>query len=146
MGSKRPRRKKIDPEIHANMAVMDIMSIFEHISEGKLDPKDLVQAIESSDRAGLAFFTTEYLAGFLGKTARKCKGKNSNELGMTLRKQRLKLKKTLRNMEGVIGVPNAHLSQIETGIICQPNLTTLKKLAKGYHLPFKKLCDLAGMD
>ena len=147
MAARRTRRKKIDPEIHANMAVTDIMSVFEHISAGKLEPRDLVEAIESSDKAGLAFFTTEYVAGFLSKTARKCKGKNSNALGEALRQQRIKkLKKTLRDMEGIVGIPNAHLSQIETGNISSPNVTTLKKLAKGYRIAFKKVCELAGMD
>lgn len=51
---------------------------------------------------------------------------------------------SLRDAERKTGVPNAHISRIETGKIRQPEITTLMALAEGYGLPLGELAEAAG--
>jgi len=54
------------------------------------------------------------------------------------------LKWTLREAESRTGIRNAHLSQIETGVISRPDPGILWKLSDVYGLDFGKLMKLAG--
>ena len=51
---------------------------------------------------------------------------------------------TLRQAERHSGVPNAHISQIETGAIKRPEAATLIRLADAYDLPPAGLMAMAG--
>jgi transcriptional regulator with XRE-family HTH domain len=53
---------------------------------------------------------------------------------------------SLREAEKRTGVPNAHLSQLETGTIRRPGLETLLPLAAAYGIPVDELAALAGHD
>jgi transcriptional regulator with XRE-family HTH domain len=53
---------------------------------------------------------------------------------------------SLRDAERHTGVPNAHISQIESGMIKRPGLAVLGKLAKGYVLPLRDLLETAGYE
>ena len=58
-----------------------------------------------------------------------------------LAKARKSLGWSLRDAARVSGVPNAHISQIETGAITQPGFPLLVKLAKAYGIPLRRLTD-----
>ncbi len=66
------------------------------------------------------------------------------ELGDLLRQLRKAKKWTLRDVEKMIGVPNAHLSQVETGKIEQPSEGLLWDLADIYDYDFNSLSRAAG--
>ena len=51
---------------------------------------------------------------------------------------------SLRDAERATGVPNAHLSQIETGKIERPAVAVLARLASAYGLPVAELAEAAG--
>ena len=51
---------------------------------------------------------------------------------------------SLRDAERATGVPNAHLSQLETGKIGHPGIGVLVKLAKAYGIPVRRLTEAAG--
>lgn len=51
---------------------------------------------------------------------------------------------SLRDAERATGIPNAHLSQLETGTIRQPGIAVLAKLAKGYGIHMRRLAESAG--
>lgn len=65
-------------------------------------------------------------------------------LGPALAAARLRRGWTLRDVERETGLPNAHISQLETGAIKAPGITVLVKLAKAYGLPLRPLLELAG--
>ena len=51
---------------------------------------------------------------------------------------------TLREAARRSGVPNAHISQIETGTIRSPGTAVLVRLAAAYDIPLTELLTLAG--
>ena len=51
---------------------------------------------------------------------------------------------SLREAERRSGVPNAHISQIETGAIRVPGVPVLIRLAAAYEIPLSELLALAG--
>jgi len=51
---------------------------------------------------------------------------------------------SLRDAERETGIPNAHISQIETGKIRQPHAMTLGHLAAGYGASFQELLEAGG--
>ena len=59
--------------------------------------------------------------------------------GVRLRQERERLGWSLREAERRTGVPNAHISQIETGAIKSPELATLAPLAAAYRLSLDEL-------
>jgi transcriptional regulator with XRE-family HTH domain len=61
------------------------------------------------------------------------------EVGTVLAAARKERDWSLREVERRSGVPNAHISQIETGAIRSPELATLQPLAKAYGI---QLADL----
>jgi transcriptional regulator with XRE-family HTH domain len=66
------------------------------------------------------------------------------ELATTLTQARKRLGWSLRTAERASGVPNAHISQIETGAIAQPGFTVIAKLAKAYGLEELTRCPTCG--
>jgi len=68
-----------------------------------------------------------------------------SELGDLLAERRKKLGLTLRQVEERTGIPNAHLSQIEKGVIEKPAAHILWELAREYDLPYPKLMRLSGL-
>lgn len=67
-------------------------------------------------------------------------------LGTILRRARQRRDYTLRDVEKRIGIPNAHLSQIERGQIKRPDQRIVWKLAQLYDLNFGLLATWAGPD
>jgi HTH-type transcriptional regulator, competence development regulator len=65
--------------------------------------------------------------------------------GPELRDARQSLGWSLRDAERVSGVPNAHISQIETGKIRRPGLPVLAKLAAAYGRPVDR-CPTCGQE
>ena len=51
---------------------------------------------------------------------------------------------TLRKAERQSGVPNAHISQLETGTIRHPGVSVLIRLSAAYDIPLPELLALAG--
>ena len=66
------------------------------------------------------------------------------DLGPRLKAARKDRKWTLREAERHSGVPNAHISQVETGAIRNPGLSVLIRLGAAYSLPLTELLALAG--
>jgi transcriptional regulator with XRE-family HTH domain len=66
-------------------------------------------------------------------------------LGEVLAAAREKKGFTLREVEKITGINNAHLSQIEKGTISRPAPAILWELSKAYDLDFSKLMQLAGL-
>jgi len=66
------------------------------------------------------------------------------DLGPHLKAVRKERKWTLREAERRSGVPNAHISQLETGAIRSPGLAVLIRLGAAYDLPLTELLALAG--
>lgn len=77
-------------------------------------------------------------------TAGKAPGESDPVLGDVLRHARLHHRLTLRQVERQIGIPNAHLSQIERGVIRQPNPSVLMGLAELYELNYTLIAEWAG--
>jgi transcriptional regulator with XRE-family HTH domain len=65
-------------------------------------------------------------------------------LGEVLRQARLDCEWTLREVEARSGIRNAHLSQIESGVIERPDVALLWTLAGLYNLDFGTLMRLSG--
>lgn len=65
-------------------------------------------------------------------------------LGDALQKERKERDWTLRRVEQETGIHNAHLSQIEKGVITRPAPNILFTLASLYDLPYEQLLQLAG--
>jgi transcriptional regulator with XRE-family HTH domain len=68
----------------------------------------------------------------------------SNKLGEYLKNLRAQKKKSLRQVENETKISNAHLSQIEKGVIEKPAIDLLEKLATYYHVELSYLKILAG--
>lgn len=66
-------------------------------------------------------------------------------LGIRLKAARNEHGWTLRKAADRSGVPNAHISQIETGAIKQPGMTVLGRLAVAYGIPLAELLALSGL-
>ncbi len=72
----------------------------------------------------------------------------SNELktlGENLKKARQMSKFSLREVEELIGISNAYLSQLENDKIKKPSANILHKLASLYELDFELLLEVAGI-
>ena len=65
-------------------------------------------------------------------------------LGAILKAGRLKRGWSLREAEKQTGIPNAHLSQIETGAIQQPSVLLVNQLAFAYAVPLPDLMEAGG--
>ena len=65
-------------------------------------------------------------------------------LGPHLKAARKQRGWTLREAERRSGVPNAHISQVETGTIKQPGTGLLIRLASAYEIPLPEVLALAG--
>ena len=65
-------------------------------------------------------------------------------LGESIREARKARRMTLRDLEAVVGVSNAHLSQLETGAITQPSMALLFAIAEALELDYGELLALAG--
>ena len=65
-------------------------------------------------------------------------------LGDILRSARNHQRMSLRQVEQRIGVPNAHLSQIERGTIRRPDVMILMELAELYGLDYRLVAEWAG--
>lgn len=65
-------------------------------------------------------------------------------LGSTLHRARKHQGCSLRRVEAATGIPNAHLSQIESGKIGRPGPELIWKLAEFYRLDFALLARMAG--
>lgn len=66
------------------------------------------------------------------------------DLGPRLKAARKGRGWTLREAERRSGVPNAHISQVETGAIRHPGLGVLTRLAVAYEVPLHELVAVAG--
>ena len=80
--------------------------------------------------------TTDRKAGGLDMTA--------TDVGTRLAAARKERHWSLRAAERRSGVPNAHISQIETGAIAHPGVPVLIRLATAYEIPLAGLLALAG--
>jgi transcriptional regulator with XRE-family HTH domain len=67
-----------------------------------------------------------------------------SELGDLLADKRRELGLTLRQVEDLTGIPNAHTSQIESGTIERPAAHMLWDYARVYGLDYSELMQLAG--
>lgn len=65
-------------------------------------------------------------------------------LGPRLAEARRQRGWTLREAERRSGIPNAHISQIETGTIARPGVAVLIRLSAAYEIPLPSLLALAG--
>ena len=68
----------------------------------------------------------------------------SADLGVRLKDARKEHGWSLREAERQSGVPNAHISMLETGKIRQPGTAVLVRLAAAYEMPLAELLTLAG--
>lgn len=68
----------------------------------------------------------------------------STTLGTHLRQIREIHKLTLRDVEGLAGISNAYLSQLESGKIKMPSPHHLYKLAEAYNVSYDVLMEKAG--
>jgi transcriptional regulator with XRE-family HTH domain len=66
------------------------------------------------------------------------------DLGPALKAARKEKGWTLRKAEERSGVPNAHICQIETGVIKHPGMGALTRLAVAYGIPLHELVAVAG--
>jgi transcriptional regulator with XRE-family HTH domain len=78
------------------------------------------------------------------KSTREAPGPAQPVLGEILRRARRHHQLTLRQVEQRIGVPNAHLSQIERGAIRRPDVAILMELAELYELDYRLIAEWAG--
>ncbi len=65
-------------------------------------------------------------------------------LGVLIKEARTGKGLTLRELEALVGVSNAHLSQLETGAISQPSMALLYAVAEALELDYAMLLSLAG--
>ena len=68
----------------------------------------------------------------------------TTELGQLLKKERVKRGWSLREVERRTEIANAHLSQIETGIIERPDVGVLYRLANLYGIEWVRIMKIAG--
>lgn len=68
----------------------------------------------------------------------------ATRLGDLLQEERNKYGLTLRGVEEETGIHNAHLSQIEKGVITRPAPNILFTLATLYDIQYERLLQLAG--
>jgi transcriptional regulator with XRE-family HTH domain len=68
----------------------------------------------------------------------------ATDLGARLKAARKHLGWSLREAERRSGVPNAHISQVETGGIKSPGTAVLVRLSAAYEVPLAELLTLAG--
>ena len=66
------------------------------------------------------------------------------QYGIYLKKLRESKGYTLRDVEKITGISNAHLSQLEGSRVKQPSPIHLHKLAKAYEVEYKTLMETAG--
>lgn len=66
------------------------------------------------------------------------------DIGTRLKAARKARGWTLRKAADRAGVPNAHISQIETGTIRHPGMAVLTRLAVAYEIPLHELTALGG--
>lgn len=130
----------------ALIIAQDIKNIFSDISRKghNFTPGDFANALESFEKSKLITLQIEYIAKFLQKVLYLHRGKNESDLGNFLRRKRTQEGKTLKQVEDISGLSNAHLSQIETGKITRPRTTILEKISKGYDIEIEKLRELTG--
>ena len=118
-------------------------------ANGEPDVDELVAMIDSSQARwmpyhdGVRVLAREILAaGYKRDRPREpAEHAGPSPAGVRLRQERERLGWSLREAERHSGVPNAHISQIETGVIQRPELATVAPLAAAYGL---SLNDLAG--
>jgi transcriptional regulator with XRE-family HTH domain len=67
-----------------------------------------------------------------------------SELGSVLKDAREQANLSLREVEKRTGIRNAHLSQVETGVIARPEMAMLWDLAALYGLDYTDLLSRAG--
>jgi transcriptional regulator with XRE-family HTH domain len=67
-----------------------------------------------------------------------------SDLAETFTRARRQLGWSLRAAERASGVPNAHISQIETGAIVNPGPSVIAKLAEAYGLDELACCPSCG--
>lgn len=70
--------------------------------------------------------------------------KGGKTLGELLKDLRLANGLTLRDVEGLTGISNAYLSQVENGQIKQPSPNFLHKMAGALDYPYEALMEKAG--
>jgi transcriptional regulator with XRE-family HTH domain len=70
--------------------------------------------------------------------------KSGKSLGELLKELRLANGLTLRDVEGITGISNAYLSQVENGQIKQPSPNFLHKMAGALDYPYESLMEKAG--
>lgn len=68
----------------------------------------------------------------------------TDTLGEMLKDARARTGLSLRKVEAQTGIRNAHLSQIENGVITKPEMAMLWELAALYELDYSELLRLAG--
>lgn len=68
----------------------------------------------------------------------------AKSLGAVLKEARGRRGLSLRDVERVTGIRNAHLSQIENDTIAKPEMAMLWELASLYELDYQRLLRLAG--
>src|SRR5512133_308605 len=68
------------------------------------------------------------------------------DLGDFLKKARKKMRKSLRQVQEDIEVPNAHISQLENNKIKKPSIELLSKLANYYECNLDDLLSMAGYE
>lgn len=68
----------------------------------------------------------------------------TSDLGAHLKTARKHLGWSLREAERRSGIPNAHISQIETGGIRRPGVALLVRLSAAYGIPLPPLLVMAG--
>jgi len=114
---------------------------------GEPEVDELVTVIDSSQARwmpyhdGVRVLAREILAaGYKRDRAREpAEHAEPSPIGVRLRQERERLGWSLREAERRSGVPNAHISQIETGAIQRPELATLAPLAAAYGLSLDEL-------
>ena len=67
-----------------------------------------------------------------------------DELGQVMRAARQAKGLSLRALEKLVGVSNAHLNQVETGRILQPSMALLFAISEALDLDYTELLRLAG--
>jgi len=65
-------------------------------------------------------------------------------LGQILKSARLRIDKTLREVEASSGISNGYLSQLESDSVKQPSPNHLHRLAQEYSLDYAQLMEMAG--
>ena len=69
---------------------------------------------------------------------------HEEQLGDYLKRARKTAGLTLRAVEGVTGISNGYLSQLESGHVRSPSPTNLHKLSELYRIPYAEVMELAG--